>query len=808
MRMFWVKSLLSVLLLVSCGVIHAAIIELGSGQKIEAQIVGFEDNVMKFIGDRLIAEDLENIRSVRLDRQAPSDNRVAQEALVEQAQKVINIEHFAHQEIYQKVRDLLQAEQYAELEALERSFRDDRQRSPYGIHKLSLFYKGISDDLGPRDAAAHAARTEQVLKWKRHSPDAIAAQLAEIAIAEATAWSYRGTGYSKTITPQAREKLEQHIERASRSAFALIEQGVEHPMLYKMAISTGLLNGVPKQELYPLIDLAAEKSPFFTPAFLSMAMALLPRWGGEPGEVERFAMWASQQVTGSGNQQLNYFNTVFALRKLVTSRTHYRYDFDWERVKTGFEVYQERYLATDEHYHWMAKMAGLAGDRKGVKAYLSLASGQWNHFAKAVWENKAQRERFDAWADESVSKLIDDLLLAARANAYDDRTPFAEQIRKIAKQLNRRDLFGDTLLHLAVSNRRADIVLDLLASGVDTEVQNIKGETALHIAAQVGKPKIVELLLLQNANTQALTDDGDTPVYEAVVNRNLEVLHLLLLADVDAATLANQADYNPLRLAARNGDGEVTAMLLNFPELRRSLQNDRAEWNALSIAAFLGHQSVVRALVEAGADIHFAGSRGHTALSRARGKGHADIVAYLESLGAAEGEGVVDVASVRKALEIYKQGQPFHNRKDFRKAKALYSEALSLNPTFATAYAGLAAIAMTYENDPASADRFLDQAIRYEPNNNEHIYWKARANHMLGKPDVYRPLFQKYVELEPDSYNTQDLLKRPNLLYGQVAEEQVVSKPDDAWQRNLLLAGGLLLLVLLWLRHRQARSKH
>ena len=66
---------------------------------------------------------------------------------------------------------------------------------------------------------------------------------------------------------------------------------------------------------------------------------------------------------------------------------------------------------------------------------------------------------------------------------------------------------------------------------------------------------------------------------------------------------------------------------------------NRLGWTALLEAIILGnggprHTEVVRLLVDAGADVNLADSAGGTPLVHARGRGHADMAAILESAGA------------------------------------------------------------------------------------------------------------------------------------------------------------------------------
>ena len=62
---------------------------------------------------------------------------------------------------------------------------------------------------------------------------------------------------------------------------------------------------------------------------------------------------------------------------------------------------------------------------------------------------------------------------------------------------------------------------------------------------------------------------------------------------------------------------------------------DSGGWTALFLASYYGREAVVRLLLERGADVTLL-ANGHTALSWARFRNHAAVVALLEAHGAPE----------------------------------------------------------------------------------------------------------------------------------------------------------------------------
>ncbi|KAI9926154.1 hypothetical protein MW887_004617 [Aspergillus wentii] len=91
-----------------------------------------------------------------------------------------------------------------------------------------------------------------------------------------------------------------------------------------------------------------------------------------------------------------------------------------------------------------------------------------------------------------------------------------------------------------------------------------------------------------------------SPLIEAVKRQRVEIVRLLLAAGADPIGLHDSGDCPILVLAAKTGNATIVTMLLE-----RGVEVDHRinfNYNALLVAAKEGHEGVVRALVNAGAD--------------------------------------------------------------------------------------------------------------------------------------------------------------------------------------------------------------
>ncbi|XP_041833087.1 ankyrin repeat domain-containing protein 16 [Melanotaenia boesemani] len=225
-----------------------------------------------------------------------------------------------------------------------------------------------------------------------------------------------------------------------------------------------------------------------------------------------------------------------------------------------------------------------------------------------------------------------------------------------------------TPLMMACTRRNLDVIQQLLCHGADPTLQNKDGWNAFHIACREGDPQVIEHLLLAAPDiwktesktrrtplhTAAMhgceevirillercgytpdnTDScGVTPFMDAVRNGHISVARLLLEKHQASPVAADVLRAQPVHQVAVTGQEEALRFLVQ--ELRVDV-NQRAtdlQLTALHYAAKEGHVSIIKTLLELGAELHVQDKKERTALHMACIGQHAGAVRTLLLLG-------------------------------------------------------------------------------------------------------------------------------------------------------------------------------
>ena len=172
-----------------------------------------------------------------------------------------------------------------------------------------------------------------------------------------------------------------------------------------------------------------------------------------------------------------------------------------------------------------------------------------------------------------------------------------------------------------------------LDGGADVNARDADGRAPFHVAAYQGKGEIMRALAAKGADVNALEGQAYDAVTIAAVADDVETLKVALELGNKASNITSPYDGTALIAAAHLGHDEVVRLLIEAGAPLDHVNN--LGWTALIEAVILGdggprHQATVKHLVAAEADRSIADRNGMTPLDHAKQRGYAEIVTLLE----------------------------------------------------------------------------------------------------------------------------------------------------------------------------------
>jgi hypothetical protein len=158
------------------------------------------------------------------------------------------------------------------------------------------------------------------------------------------------------------------------------------------------------------------------------------------------------------------------------------------------------------------------------------------------------------------------------------------------------------------------------------------------VAALTGEHfQTADLLRHNGADLNVRSQDGRNPLHAAARSGKFEVVRILIEYDPVDINARDEGGSTPLLWASagHNFQGGSVVRLLLEHGADIDLQNESG-WTPLHVASNWGALEVVPVLLEHGADVEVKGNGGETALQEAAEEGHDEIVELLREYGAKE----------------------------------------------------------------------------------------------------------------------------------------------------------------------------
>ncbi|WP_282298134.1 hypothetical protein [Stenotrophomonas sp. PS02289] len=275
--------------------------------------------------------------------------------------------------IVAEVARLMDANDYAGLEAMAKDFRQNKSRTESGVWKLSQFYGGISDKFDTRDQDGDTwdARGRWMTGWLKQYPSSPTALLAGAQLRVNLAWAYRGTsGYAYKVDKERWAAFKAQNSFAGEYLNHIRKVGRKDPEWYSLALEVARKGGASDTEYVALFDEATRRHPDYLEIHFQGVSNYVPKWGGNAEALDALVILSQKRVRAKDRAML-YARMYWAASQFQYGTTLFEDSkANWPRMQRGFDDMLERY-PSEWNLQAYAYFACAAGDRTASQNLIS-----------------------------------------------------------------------------------------------------------------------------------------------------------------------------------------------------------------------------------------------------------------------------------------------------------------------------------------------------------------------------------------------------------------------------------------------------
>lgn len=290
-------------------------------------------------------------------------------------------------------RQLLAEGNYAELERIANELRAKRSKYANGRGKDWKFYWiPLKDNHHAMSEEDYRQAFIKVEAWLQATPDSVAARLMLANLYHHYAFLARGGAYAAET---ADEKLRMFTERSQKARQYLDEIAADptHVDNVHRRLQIETAKGIGEKPDIQLVYDGLQSDPLNMELVHGMAICLLPRWYGDPGELEEFAdeiVRRTERDCGA----FQYLTVVMATKEFLKEYVLLEHEFNIDQIRQSLKDALRLYPEASEYRDEAAQLLYLSGDVAGaieeleqIKDHPSLKQWEYAEISFDVFRN-------------------------------------------------------------------------------------------------------------------------------------------------------------------------------------------------------------------------------------------------------------------------------------------------------------------------------------------------------------------------------------------------------------------------------------
>jgi hypothetical protein len=229
---------------------------------------------------------------------------------------------------------------WQQIEAILEQLRKDRPQRPQALDDLESWYRFLSTAYFTNSMSVdeHLA----VLKsWRDELPNSPTPLVVLAKFYISYAWEARGSGFAFTVTEEGWQLFHERISKAQELLDEAVALGPQDGEAYALLVTIAKAEGLSVELARSFVDAGRKIDPSYGEIYIAMAENLLPRWHGEPGDIQEFAKEISELVSGDDGLDA-YGQIAYRINQYEPDQLFYG-GYDRRRLAKAAEVLARRY---------------------------------------------------------------------------------------------------------------------------------------------------------------------------------------------------------------------------------------------------------------------------------------------------------------------------------------------------------------------------------------------------------------------------------------------------------------------------------
>jgi len=313
--------------------------------------------------------------------------------------------HYLHN--YQDdIRKLFEQDKFEAIDQLADTARSTRARLPGGFWALHIIYaplmlpaKGTYDT----SEAEWIAQLDRLKRWVAQRPKSVTARVALAGAYLQYGWKARGGGFANTVTEDGWKLFHDRVDIAAQTLVDAFTLPTKCPEWYLTMQLVARAQDRDSDTLASIFQKAIAFEPDYQYFYRVQAESLLPKWGGEEGEMARFAGQIADRIGGKQGDIAYY--QIAAFLNCACDADRQLYGMSWPRIKRGYAVVEELYGQSVLNLNQVSYMAAMAPDPAYAHELFARIGESWD---EDLWRTKKYFDDTRQWANTMLEAMAEE----------------------------------------------------------------------------------------------------------------------------------------------------------------------------------------------------------------------------------------------------------------------------------------------------------------------------------------------------------------------------------------------------------------